>query len=587
MRTVIARFRPLLLQAPLFALAAPLAAQVTERVSVDTGNVQWPDASFNSSLSADGRFVAVVRGNGAWLRDRILDATQPISVTRSGSIADLIGSIAISADGRFVAFDSPSSDHVAGDTNGFRDVFVRDLLTATTERVSVATSGAEADDLCSQASISADGRFVAFRSKAATLVVGDDNDTFDVFVRDRQNGTTVLVSAATDGSPGNQSSDNPAISADGRYVAFASLATDIAPPDANFVSDVFVRDLVAGTTQLVSAGASGLPALGSSDLPAISADGRFVAFVSYASNFGLPDGNGTPDVYLVDRASNAIELVSVSSAGVLSNGASLRAAISGDGRRVAFSSAATNLVSGDLNGVNDLFVRDRELGTTERVSKSSASVQGNGHSSLPAVSLDGRFVGFASVATNLVAGDTNGQPDAFVRDLDADGFTSGCEPGTAGVLACPCGNPPAGPGQGCDNSSGTGGAALTAGGAAYLGDDTLTFVTSGEPATATSVLVQADATAPGGVVFGQGVACVGGSLRRLYVKAAVAGSIRAPDLPFGDAPVSVRSAELGDVILPGASRWYLVYYRDPVVLGGCPAASTFNTTQTGRVGWSL
>jgi hypothetical protein len=167
------------------------------------------------------------------------------------------------------------------------------------------------------------------------------------------------------------------------------------------------------------------------------------------------------------------------------------------------------------------------------------------------------------------------------------GFTSLCDPGVGGVIACPCGNLPGSPGRGCDNSSGTGGAILSASGVAYLSHDTLVFTTSGEKPTATSIVMQGNSLLANGVVFGQGVRCVGGTLKRLYTKTAVAGSITAPNFGAGDPAVSIRSATLGDPISAGQSRWYLVYYRDPIVLGGCPAANTFNATQTVRIDWSL
>ena len=157
-----------------------------------------------------------------------------------------------------------------------------------------------------------------------------------------------------------------------------------------------------------------------------------------------------------------------------------------------------------------------------------------------------------------------------------------CEPGASGVLVCPCGNPPTGVGRGCNNSSATGGASLSAAGDASLGADSLVFSTAGEKPTATSVVLQGSA-ANSGAVFGQGVRCVTGTLKRLYVKTAVGGSITAPVV--GDPRVSVRSAALGDVIAAGTSRYYGVYYRDPVVLGGCPAASTFNITNQLAVYW--
>jgi hypothetical protein len=162
-------------------------------------------------------------------------------------------------------------------------------------------------------------------------------------------------------------------------------------------------------------------------------------------------------------------------------------------------------------------------------------------------------------------------------------MTSFCLPGRGGVQVCPCANPPASSGLGCNNSSGTGGAALSGSGNASLSADTLVFTTNGERPTALSVVLQGTASLPSGVIYGQGIRCVGGTLRRLYVKAASGGSITAPS--GGDLSVSARSAALGNVIGPGQNRYYLVYYRDPIVLGGCPPTSTFNSTQSGQVTW--
>ncbi|MBK7642286.1 MAG: hypothetical protein IPJ19_04440 [Planctomycetes bacterium] len=162
-------------------------------------------------------------------------------------------------------------------------------------------------------------------------------------------------------------------------------------------------------------------------------------------------------------------------------------------------------------------------------------------------------------------------------------MVSFCDPGTSGVLPCPCNNPAVFPGQGCDNSSSTGGAALLGTGNASLTIDTVVFNTLGEKATATSIVLQGDAS-NNGSAFGQGVRCAAGSLKRLYTKNAVGGSITAPAV--GDMPVSLRSATLGDMITPGAHRYYQVYYRDPIVLGGCAGTATFNTTQAFDVTWN-
>jgi len=201
------------------------------------------------------------------------------------------------------------------------------------------------------------------------------------------------------------------------------------------------------------------------------------------------------------------------------------------------------------------------------------------------VSADGRCVAFLSEATNLVAGDTNGVQDVFVRERYAlPVLTVLCEPGVGGVRTCACSNPPSGPGRGCNNSAATGGAMLTAAGGSRLASDTVVFTTIDEKPTATSVVWQGTTTVTG-VVFGQGVRCVGGTLKRLYMKNAVAGSVTAPNFGAGDLSISARSSTLGSPIAAGSTRTYFVTYRDPVVLGGCPSGSTFNVTQAGAVTW--
>jgi hypothetical protein len=175
------------------------------------------------------------------------------------------------------------------------------------------------------------------------------------------------------------------------------------------------------------------------------------------------------------------------------------------------------------------------------------------------------------------------QMDDFEMLPAVSPMTSICSPGTGGVIACPCANPAVGPERGCNNSSSTGGAQLTATGQALIANDTLVFHTAGERPTATSIVVQGENSLAGGAVFGQGVRCFNNNLKRLYVKAASGGSIHAPGP--GDPGVLARATALGDVIANGDTRSYGVYYRDPNVLGGCSAASTFNVTQTGRVQW--
>ncbi len=277
-------------------------------------------------------------------------------------------------------------------------------------RVSVKTGGAQAGDWSLNPSISRDGRYVAFESKAS-LVAEDTNNVTDIYVHDRETGTTTRVSLASDGQEANGASEGPSISADGRYVAFFSGADNLVADDTNFVRDVFVRDLVAGTTTRVSLKTGGLQATDHSEGPSISADGRYVAFESSAGDLVDGDTNAMSDVFVHDREASTTTRVSIASVtGDQANGPSTGASISADGRYVAFSSGATNL--GASNGTSNVFVRDREDGTTTLV-----SVAANGDSYAPSISADGRYVAFASEATDLVAGDVNGRRDVFVRDL--------------------------------------------------------------------------------------------------------------------------------------------------------------------------
>ncbi len=419
-------------------LAAPAAtalAQSTERVSVATNGGQANDVSYPQAISADGRFVAfystatnLVGGDtnaasDVFLRDRQTGTTERVSVATGGGEATGGGSYfpAISADGRFVVFQSGATNLVSGDTNGTNDIFVHDRQTGATERVSVATGGGQATGASAYPAISADGRFVAFYSAATNLVSGDTNAADDIFVHDRQTGTTERVSVATGGGEANGNSSGNAISADGRFVAFHSDATNLVSGDTNGFNDIFVHDRQTGATERVSVATGGGQATGASGGEAIDGDGRFVAFYSTATDLVGGDTNGFSDVFVHDRQTGTTERVSVATGGGQADNGSFNLAISIDGRFVAFESFATNLVSGDTNGTYDIFVHDRQTGTTERVSVTTGGTEATGGSYGPAIDADGRFVAFYSVATNLVSGDTNAFSDTFVRDRGTSG----------------------------------------------------------------------------------------------------------------------------------------------------------------------
>ena len=347
----------------------------TTRVSMSTRGTQGNGSSFGpAAISANGRYVAfsslatnLVAGatGGVFVRDRVTGATTLVSVATSGAKANG-GEPAISPDGRYVAFISEAGNLVAGDTNERPDVFVRDRIARVTTRVTVATGGAQANgDSRGPVTLSANGRYVAFGSDARNLVAGDTNERPDVFVRDGLRGSTTRASVATDGTQGNLNSLQPAISANGRFVAFGSIASNLVAGDTNGIVDVFVRDRIAGTTVRVD-----------------------------ISSCGAQSAHTDPDTTLED---------------------SEHPAISADGRYVAFLSGAGNLVAGDTNVSKDVFVHDRVIGATTRASVATAGTQASQRSFGPAISADGRYVAFGSDASNLVAGDANDSPDVFVH----------------------------------------------------------------------------------------------------------------------------------------------------------------------------
>jgi Tol biopolymer transport system component len=345
------------------------------------------------------------------------DGTVRLSVDRSRHDANgQSGSPAMTPDARFVAFESDASDLVNDDGNGATDVFVRDRLRGSTERVSVDSSEREAHGASFDPAISADGRFVAFTSLAEDLVPDDDNHWSDVFVRDRLRKVTFRVSIGSRGGQGSEGSFAPAISADGRFAAFVSQAPDLVPDDFNFSWDVFVHGIESGVTERVSVDSAGVEADSGSLDPAISADGRFVAFASLASNLAPDDQNALLDVYLRDRALGVTERISRGPRGVEPDDHSFHPSLSGDADFVAFESRASNLVAGDGNGRSDVFVLDRAAGTLARASVDSFAAEADGHSFAPALSLSGRWVVFTSAASNLVADDENGVDDVFVHD---------------------------------------------------------------------------------------------------------------------------------------------------------------------------
>ena len=363
-----------------------------------------------------------------------------VSVASDGSqsLANSISRPYVSNDGRYVAFSSSATNLVPNDNNSCDDVFVYDTVTKNIERVSVDNTGAEGNLWSKNPSISADGRYVAFNSEASNLVINDTNNAWDTFVYDRNNSTVERVSVTAGNVEGNQGTSvnatfkniknvndvqlyTPAISADGRYVAFTSDATNLVTGDTNGKYDIFVKDRNTGAVERVSVDKLGNQADNGSYDASISSDGQYVVFNSSASNLVANDTNKTWDTFVYDRNTSSIERVSLASDGTQGNGPSVCVPfISQNARFVTFTSLASNLVSGDTNVNGDVFVHDRDTDTTTRVSVASNGTQANNSSYNPTISADGRYVAFASAATNLVAGTANGINNIFVYDRDTN-----------------------------------------------------------------------------------------------------------------------------------------------------------------------
>ncbi len=356
-----------------------------------------------------------------FLYDRDTATVRRISVrSDGGQAANSSYSPAISADGRWVTFYSLAENLVDGDTNGATDVFLYDRDSGLTRRVSVRSDGGQANGGSYDRAISANGRWIAYASYATNLVDNDTNGIADVFLFDRATGSTQRVSVRSDGGQANDSDSalEPAISADGRWIAYNSIATNLVDNDTNGVRDVFLFDRDTSTTRRVSVRSDGGQATGQdSEGPAVSGDGRWITYWSYAANLVDGDTNAASDVFLYDRDTGTTRRVSVRSNGAQATDGSYEPAISADGRWISCSSYATNLVDNDTNGMADVFLFDRDTGTTQRVSVRSNGAQASNVSIGPAISSEGRWIAYTSAAADLVDNDTNGMNDVFLSRM--------------------------------------------------------------------------------------------------------------------------------------------------------------------------
>jgi Calx-beta domain/WD40-like Beta Propeller Repeat len=358
----------------------------------------------------------------------------------------------VSANGRFVAFESFSFNILPVGPNARKNIFHRDLQTGVTTLISVnlaSTGGGNGDS--QNPAISADGRYVAFESRANNLVAIDSNTFTDVFVHDTQTGITTLVSVNSAGmGSGNQESIKPTISANGGMVVFQSFASNLSTIDTNNRLDVFARDIQTGTMHLVSCNV-GCTASGNNDsltanVPKdkapranISNDGRIVVFESRATNLvTIPMApNGFTEVFARDLQTGTTTLLSVNMQGTMSVGGEVPV-ISGDGRFAVFQSSAPDITPNDSGSGLDLFRRDLQTGTTTMVTATITNTGSNGPSNFgyfPIISTDGRYITFQSNAKGYVANDLNDHYDAFRRDMQTNTtvLISGTTGGGTGV----------------------------------------------------------------------------------------------------------------------------------------------------------
>ncbi len=564
-------------------LAATSAAQSNAPVSVSTSGALANNNSYYSLISADGRYVVwqCEAGNlvpndfnnqyDIYRRDLVAGVTDLVSVGISGSAGNALSlSPAVSGDGRFVVWSSNASNLISGDTNGTWDIFLRDMVAGITTRISLTGAGGQAPLRSDQPRITPDGRYVTFESDA-DLIASDTNGLKDCYRLDRNTGQLALVSTSSTGTLGDSISYAAQPSDDGRYVCFFSAATNLVSGDTNGQGDVFWKDMQTGTLLRVNVSTAGVQANNESIWPSISGDGQIVTYCSAAGNLVPGDTNGNFDLFARDIVAGTTERLNLQPNGAQADSyVQSPTALTTDGRFVIYASLSTNLVAGDTNGFQDIFIRDRLSMTTERVSFAFNGSQTNSDNFVPHMTPDKRVITYTSTANNIVPNDTNGFRDIFASTLGGPGtaFCFGDGTGTA----CPCGNNGA-PGRGCANSANPSGASLGSSGTASVSADTLALLGSGMPNAA---CLYFQGTTQLAAVFGDGLRCVGGTVIRLGTENNVVGGSQYP--AAGDPSISVR----GLMPAAGGVREYQCWYRNAAAF--C-SPSTFNLSNGLEVSW--
>jgi uncharacterized repeat protein (TIGR01451 family) len=409
-----------------------------ELISMGKGGIQGDSSSYHVSTSADGRIAAFISFSRNWapdqpeqenwldvfVRDRENDELIKITYGPNGELTDESSyDPIVSADGRYVSYHSYATNLVPGDTNGHEwlregiDVFVYDRLIKKTKRVSLNSDGGEIKGN-SIGTLTPDGRFVIFVSNGRVITGQSHNsDQAAVYLRDLLSGQVEQISKGIDNLYPNAAVDSARGSFDGRYIVYASGASNLVLDDKNGQRDLFLYDRTTGSTKLFTRALNGKPANGESRAPQITYDGRYIVFLSSATNLVVGDTNDSPDVFVYDVENDTIRRVNVAEDGTQSNGLTKDPSICNTGRFVSFTTDATNLVSGDTNGKRDVIFHDLVTGRNTVATVNESGEWGNRKAHRSYLVPDCRAITFASDATNLVANDTNNNRDLFMGQI--------------------------------------------------------------------------------------------------------------------------------------------------------------------------
>jgi PKD repeat protein/Tol biopolymer transport system component len=410
--------------------AVPDIVGEISRSSIDTNEQEADGNSINASISQDGRYVVFDSiaanlvtndNNSTWdiyLRDRLNQVTIRLTTSSSGGDSDGASiDPVISDDGTTIVFSSSATNLVEDDANHVADIFRFDVLNNDLLRITASQENNEGNNDSDAPDISADGRYIVYESNATNLTLDEDNNgVTDVFIYDSQTGETERVSVNSEDEEGNGISRNPSVSDDGRFIVFDSQSNNLVDSDNNNVSDIFLRDRLLGETYRVNINDESIEANGSSSIPVISGIGTVIAYSSVASNLVENDNNSVRDIFVRDLISGTTSRVSVSNSGAEGDSTTFSSlGMDASGRYIVFYSEASNLVDSDANLAWDVFIHDRELRQTSLASIDANGQQGNASSFVPAISAGGHYVVFGSGADNLVSEDNNESWDTFTR----------------------------------------------------------------------------------------------------------------------------------------------------------------------------